>query len=248
MRARRHIELLLPQGAAGEAEFGPVPPGVPLAGEAPPAGVVPERVHEFAAVRHCARRALARLGHPPVPLPAGERGAPVWPTGIVGSMTHCRGYRAAAVARSTGTAALGIDAEPATPLDDGVLGLICTTAELRHLAALARSEPAVPWDRMLFSAKEAVYKAWFPLTGRGLEFRDAQLSFLPGSDRFVVRVHGAPELSAAMHGRWTVAHGLVLTSVAVPARSLPAAGTGRHAANAEGRHPWEWGAALGQDG
>ena len=59
---------------------------------------VRKRRLEFDTVRHCARQALGELGYSPAPLLKGEWGEPQWPKGIVGSMTHCQGYRAAAVA------------------------------------------------------------------------------------------------------------------------------------------------------
>jgi 4'-phosphopantetheinyl transferase EntD len=72
---------------------------------------VEKRRQEFATVRHCARLALAELGVAPAPILPGIRGAPIWPDGIVGSMTHCTGYRAAAVGRTTQVGGIGIDAE-----------------------------------------------------------------------------------------------------------------------------------------
>jgi hypothetical protein len=84
-------------------------------------------------------------------------------------MTHCSGYAAAAVGRLQRISAIGIDAEPDAPLPDGVLDLVATPAE-RDRLAMTQHEPDSPnWDRLLFSAKEAVYKAWFPLVGEWLE-------------------------------------------------------------------------------
>ncbi len=150
------------------------------------AAAVDKRRREFAAVRRCARRALAVLGHPPVPLLPGERGAPVWPAGIVGSMTHCAGFAAAALARATDLASLGIDAEPDEILPDGVLEAIALPRELALVGRLGRERPEVRWDRLLFCAKEAVYKTWFPLTGKWLGFEEALIELrLAGA--------GAPE-------------------------------------------------------
>jgi 4'-phosphopantetheinyl transferase EntD len=68
--------------------------------EAVIARAVPKRRQEFTTARHCARTALATLGAPPAPILPGEMGAPTWPPGYVGTMTHCAGYRAAAIART----------------------------------------------------------------------------------------------------------------------------------------------------
>ncbi len=102
---------------------------------------VPKRRIEFATVRVCARAALAELGVPPAAILPGPRGAPGWPPGIVGSMTHCAGYRGAAVARQrVRRASIGIDAEPHGPLPDGVLAAIARPEEHR-LAGRARGQP-----------------------------------------------------------------------------------------------------------
>lgn len=98
---------------------------------------------------------------------------------MVGSITHCQGYRAAVAAPASLMAAVGIDAEPAGPLPRGVLALITSEAERTHLAHLASADPSTPWDRLLFSAKEAAYKAWYPATGIWLGFRDATLTLFP---------------------------------------------------------------------
>lgn len=185
------------------------------------AKAVEKRRREFTTVRACARRALAALGVDRPPLVPGERGAPAWPPGVVGSMTHCAGYRAAAVAWSADVAALGVDAEPHGPLPDGVLNVVTDPAERDRLAALARQDPSVHWDRLLFSAKESIYKAWFPLTSRWLGFEEAELVIDPSRRTFIgqLRVDG-PSVGGrqlrALHGRWTVRDGLVVTAVAVP--------------------------------
>lgn len=82
-------------------------------------------------------------------------------------MTHCDGYGAAALVRLTDLASLGIDAEPDGPLPDGVLESIALPAEVALLRRLGGARPGVHWDRLLFSAKESVYKAWYPSPGSG---------------------------------------------------------------------------------
>lgn len=190
----------------------------------------PARRREFATARDCARRALARLGYPPVPVLRGPAGSPRWPDGVAGSMTHCAGYRAAAVAPSPAVAALGIDAEPALPLPVGVLGLVGSPAERDELAALATAGPDVPWDRLLFCAKEATYKAWFPRAGRWLGFRDATVSLDPDGT-FTARIHTPqPGEPTGFAGRWRVCGRIVLAAVADPARARPGPRRGHGAA------------------
>ncbi|MFD5914905.1 4'-phosphopantetheinyl transferase [Streptomyces massasporeus] len=219
------IERILPSGVATAVAHDDTgtPDGILPEEEAYVRRAVPARRQEYATARHCARRALADLGLPPVPVPSGPSGAPRWPDGVTGSITHCRGYRAAAVARTTDTATLGIDAESHVPLPDGVLKAIGRAEEVRSLTPLQRAHPGICWDTLLFSAKEAVYKAWFPHFPRGLTFADASLLFRtdPGgaNGTFTARllVPGSPY--RRFTGRWIVAEGLVATAVHVAAAS-----------------------------
>ncbi|GGY08549.1 4'-phosphopantetheinyl transferase family protein [Streptomyces hiroshimensis] len=228
------IEQILPVEAVAEESFA-LPPqqsssrGV-LPGElglypeeaAVVARAVPKRQQEFAAVRACARRALGRLGLPPMPLVPNRRGAPQWPDGVVGSMTHCDGFQAAVVARADTLASVGIDAEPNGPLPEGVLGVIALPSERAAVQRLAAERPGVHWDRLLFSAKESVFKTWYPLTGQELDFVEAELEIDPGARTFSARllvpgpVVGGVRLGG-FTGRWAAGGGFVLTAVALPA-------------------------------
>jgi 4'-phosphopantetheinyl transferase EntD len=215
------IAELLPPVVAS-AECFDDPPGVVLFDEerAVVARAVDKRRREFATVRHCARRALASLGHPPVALVPGRRGAPLWPDGIVGSMTHCDGYRAAALARADQVRAVGIDAEPDGPLPDGVLHLIARPEEIAHLADLRHGGGAGPehWERLLFSCKEAVFKVWFPLTQRELDFHDASIRLHPGDATFTADLLADPGdgvLPSRLAGRWIAARCLVVSTIAL---------------------------------
>ena len=179
-----------------------------------------KRVAEFTTVRTCARRALTRLGLPAVPIVRGRGGAPRWPEGIVGSMTHCRGYRAAAVAHAVDIVTIGIDAEVHEPLADGVLPYIASVDERAQLQSLSRQQPHMHWDRVLFSAKESVYKAWFPLMSRWLDFTEAVMTIDPDRGRFRTRLlvtgpTGPGGSLVGFDGRWLVRDGLVLTAVVV---------------------------------
>lgn len=222
------IERILPAETVSEENFGPLPADVAhllLPEEAAHVvRAVPKRKGEFATVRVCARKALGQLGLAPVPLLPNRRGAPGWPAGVVGSMTHCEGYRAAVVARAADAVSIGIDAEPDAPLPDGVLDAISLPAERTQLAELAARRPEVAWDRMLFSAKESVFKTWYPLTAQELDFSEAELSFDAAGGAFSARllvpgpVVGGCRLEG-FTGRWLAAEGLVVTAIALMAGS-----------------------------
>lgn len=195
---------------------------VPLPEEEPLiARSVAKRRNEFITVRHCAREALGKLDVGPVPILKGDKGEPCWPDGIVGSLTHCEGFRGAVVARATQVRSVGIDAEPHGVLPKGVLGAVALPAEQDAVGTL---EGDLHWDRILFCAKEATYKAWFPLTHRWLGFEDAHITFeldsTGSSGTFLSRIlidpaaESGPPLTE-LPGRFTVSNGLVLTAISL---------------------------------
>lgn len=262
------IRSLLPGAAVGADAFGDAPEGVLLpAEEAVVAGVAPGRRREFATVRHCARRALRELAAhppgtaaPPVTLLPDRDGVPRWPEGVVGSMTHTRGYRAAVVARAADVTRIGIDAEPDRPLRPGVLETIASPAERAALPGPGAygcggegcggggcgsegcgghgcggggcggddcgGHGAVCWDRLLFCAKEAAYKAWFPHARVRLGFRDVEVAFdgPPEDGRFRAMVRHGP--GALLPGRWGAGNGLLVAVVAAPAGGARGADAG----------------------
>lgn len=223
------IDLIVPDWVEVEETRSDGPPDELFAAERELiAKAVPKRQAEFSAVRACARTALGRLGRPPVPILPGERGAPQWPDGIVGSMTHCDGYRAAAVAESRLAVGIGMDAEPHAPLPEGVLGLVALAEEQAELAELSARQPEVHWDRLLFTMKESVYKVWFPITLRWLDFHEARVEIDPLAGRFQARLLvPGPELDGreltAFHGRFMIQDGLAMSAIVLPAGARGAA-------------------------
>ncbi|GIF07584.1 4'-phosphopantetheinyl transferase family protein [Actinoplanes siamensis] len=207
------LNRLLPPSARSSEAFTDDPDEACYPGEEHlVAKAAPGRRRETLTARRCAREALSALGHAPAAIPRGPRREPVWPAGVTGSITHCTGFRAAAVAHTTDIAGLGIDAEPHAPLPPRVLGAVATPADQDLLAGLATSHPDVCWDRLLFSAKESIYKAWFPVTGRWLGFEDASLDIDPEAGTFTGRILIEAPLKE-MPGRFLVDGGLIVTAV-----------------------------------
>jgi 4'-phosphopantetheinyl transferase EntD len=189
------------------------------------ARAIETRRREFLTARRCAHDALIRLGIDPVPVLKGANGEPLWPRGVVGSITHCTGYRAAAVARCTDVSAVGIDAEPHAPLPEGLAEAISLPSERRDLAALKGDARGVCWDRVLFSVKESIFKTWYPQVGRMLGFDQAEVT-LHSDGSFGVRLLAPGLVVAGKHlrelsGHWHADDTLVLTAITVPPACHP---------------------------
>lgn len=214
------FELVLPSTGVVSAETGTAVATAVLFPEevAHIAGAVAKRRAEFSAVRACADRALGLLGITRPPQVPGPGGMPPWPIGTVGSMTHCTGCFAAAVARTSSFRSIGIDAEPHRPLPDGVLESISSPGERAVLRRLWRDRPAVAWGTLLFSAKESVYKAWYQLAKAPLDFTDGSIVIaLDGSFSAHIDIAPPAGVPRTFSGRWAASPGLVVTAVAVPA-------------------------------
>ncbi|MBK7074566.1 MAG: 4'-phosphopantetheinyl transferase superfamily protein [Myxococcales bacterium] len=209
------LRALLPASCAVVEHAGGWPVAALHPDEARALGPVAEaRRAEFAAGRACARAALAALGHAGAPVGRGDDRGPRWPAGVVGSITHCAGYVAAAVAPAAACRALGVDAEPNQPLPADVLTTVASATERRWLAATPPG--AICWDRLLFSAKESVYKAWRPVVGTWLGFEDVELTVDPTAATFAAAI-AAPGPFPHLAGRFAITPTIVITAIYVPA-------------------------------
>jgi 4'-phosphopantetheinyl transferase EntD len=173
--------------------------------------MAPPRLREFAAGRHRAREALALLGVAPVDLPVGRDRSPGWPAGTVGSISHAAGLVLAVAARTDRLAAIGADLEPADPLESGLVRRICRPEELAVIAG--RTEPG-RHARLVFSAKESVYKCIAPLAGVFLEFEDVEIVWR-NDHRFAARGHGRGATvlaNAAVRGAFVESGGFWITA------------------------------------
>lgn len=132
---------------------------------------VRKRQIEFATVRKLARQALAVLGMPASEILHDREGAPVWPEGVAGSLTHCTTRGLVAIGRAGELGTVGIDAEDRVELPDHVWSLVFDEREAQFLEAQPPAERARS-ALMMFSAKEAFYKAQFPRSKTVLNFGD----------------------------------------------------------------------------
>ncbi len=169
---------------------------------------IPRRLAEFAAGRTAARAAMLRLGWPAAAIAVAPDRAPVWPNGLSGSLCHDAGMALAALRASA--APLGIDCEPDAPLDPALWSEIAFDGELEALAG---------WDpgrgaRLVFAAKEAAYKAQYPLTRQVIGFDALRIS-VDGA-RLVARFArpvGGFARGAELRGGWAIQDGRLLVAI-----------------------------------
>jgi 4'-phosphopantetheinyl transferase EntD len=213
------IGRILPSAALAAESFGDLPPAGQglFPAEVRAVGTAgPSRQAEFTAGRRCARTALAALGVPAAAIMPGPAGEPGWPVGVTGSITHCPGYRASAVARTRDLATIGIDAELDEELPAHLIGAVATAWEQAWIRAQTAAGPPVRWARLVFSAKEAAAKAWYPLSGRWPDLAELTVAATPAGGLSVRLTGAAAPLPATLTGRWLARDGLILTVVAGP--------------------------------
>ncbi len=210
-KRKRAVGLVALEAAARRV----LPPGCAVAGADPlvfsplwagedVAGMVPRRRVEFSSGRAAARAALAHLGMAAVAIPQGADRAPVWPEGVAGSISHSGEACLASVSRSH--RGVGLDLEPDVPLPDGVHALVVGPEDRPQGDGLA-----------LFCAKEAAFKAQYPLTGAMLGPEDLVIA-LGGDGRFAATLaRDALPLrrGAVIHGRLLRVAGHVLAGCVI---------------------------------
>lgn len=191
-------------------------------------GAAPARRLEFAAGRHCAREALRALGHAAVAVPRGEHRQPLWPPGITGSISHAGSYCGAVVARESTSAGLGFDVEEWGRMRPALWRRIATPAEREWLHA--RGDEGDRWATLLFSAKEAFYKAQYPRSAAFLGFQAAAFH-ATGPGGFEIEllrdVPGIGSAGARFAGRHAGDARRCYTAICLPPTSLPEAASSR---------------------
>jgi 4'-phosphopantetheinyl transferase EntD len=180
---------------------------------------LPKRRREFTAGRLCARRALTQLGIENFPLLVGNNREPVWPTGIVGSISHTEGYCGVAVAGKHRIESLGLDVELTRSLSRDCWRQICTRSEQAWVDSL-------PSDRrqeniaLLFSAKECLYKCQYPISRTWLNFHNVAIAINPDMGEFyatlLVKVGSIFKRGTCFSGKYLFSRGYVYTGMSMP--------------------------------
>lgn len=191
------------------------PPPLPFDEEAAIVGASPPRRAEFAHGRAAARRAVAALGLTATALPMGMDRTPLWPSDIVGSISHCATLCGAVAARKSDLSSIGFDVEIAAPLPFPA-SAIASSKEIEAFERIGRPPPGTEWPMIAFVAREAFYKCHYPLNGRFLDFRDGRL-ILVRTATGQRRGEFSVDLDRHISGRWLVTNGhifaLAMTSL-----------------------------------
>ncbi len=137
------------------------------------AQAIAKRRDEFLTGRALARQALQKLGCPATTIPVGNHRMPVWPQGYVGSISHSGGLCVAHVGLSKNLASIGIDIELVDALKSDLIGQVSSPEEWALLTAGQAGD--VDPGTLCFSAKETIYKAYFPVARAFLEYTDVRL-------------------------------------------------------------------------
>lgn len=181
------------------------------------ARAVDKRKAEYATARVLVRKALARIGAPAAAIVNDDDRCPVWPEGVIGSITHTKGYCGVVVAKRGVAESVGVDVERDEAVRIELFDKICTTEELSWLETRPEAQRG-RLVRTVFSAKEAFYKAQYPLTRQYLGFHDVELMLDVEAGRFTVtlcREAGRFERGVQLEGRVAVADGLIVSALTI---------------------------------
>jgi 4'-phosphopantetheinyl transferase EntD len=155
------------------------------------ASVTPGRREEFRTGRALARKCMAAIGVAPQSIARGEMREPIWPAGLTGSISHAKGLIGAVVWQPSTAGGIGLDIERAGRVTPTLYQSLFTDAEVESLSLLNSVEQLVAAAAM-FSAKEAIYKAQYPLTRCYVGFHEVSLGFDPVSKQ--VRLQHVPDI------------------------------------------------------
>ena len=170
------LRALFPADVAVALSDPTAPEAVPMPEElAAIARAGPKRRAEFAAGRGAIRRAMQILGMPACAVPAGPDRAPVWPEGVVGSLSHCDSACVAALGRSQRLRAIGIDIEEDIGLPTDLIQTVCSLAERAWLASQPEDQRA-QLAKLIFCAKECAYKCQYPVTRTLFDFDTLEIT------------------------------------------------------------------------
>ncbi len=175
-----------------------------------------KRRQEFSTGRVCAHSALGNLGQTSDAILAGEKREPIWPDGVVGSISHSGNCCVAGVSTDPNVLSIGLDVETREGVSKGVRDLVCTCEELE---ALEENKDNPELWKLIFSAKESIYKSLYPVLKCWISFSQASLYFDFNAMTYTVVMDESlnipDDILQNMHGRFVVSEDYLFTSMEI---------------------------------
>jgi len=180
----------------------------------------PKRQGEFFAGRAAVREAMQQLGYPGQPVLAGRDRAPVWPHGLIGSISHCDALCVAALSEISELRSIGIDVESDTPLEPDLIPTVCSLIERAWLSSQPEADRGL-LAKLIFSAKECAYKCQFPVTRTMFDFDTLEITPDLDTGQFEATFTRDVDCIAqgtCFHGRFVILDGLIITGTMLSRR------------------------------
>jgi 4'-phosphopantetheinyl transferase EntD len=179
-----------------------------------------KRLADFRASRYVASNALSQLGHSDFAILINQQRGPIWPPGIIGSLSHCSEIAVAVAIDDRSIASIGIDVEAYYEMEENLRKLICSEQEMKHLRSIGQPELM---SKIVFSIKEAIYKCLNPLIQQWIDFKDVSIVLDKNKQTYVANLNS--ELTARLgcstiSGRWLINEQHVYSSCWIKQKQL----------------------------
>lgn len=179
--------------------------------------MAPARRREYTAGRIAAHEAMGQVSTTQEPVIRGQDRSPIWPAGIVGSISHSKKHSIAAVASADDVQSLGVVLEPDVELEPYMYREVCSPEEMKWLEQQ-------PFDRrgnlakLIFCAKGCTYKCQLPLTRRLLWYNSLQIQIDQSTTSFSATFSQSAGTFCSgdrLTGRFFVGQGVILTTLII---------------------------------
>lgn len=181
----------------------------------PSTSMSPARQQEYLAGRFCAFEAAKLLDIELGSLPSGPKREPLWPSSLVGSISHTKELAVAWVDLKSQSLSLGVDVENLIS-EEKYRELAKQVASNEEIQLLDSQESPSLNFTLLFSAKEALFKALYPLCHHYIDFKEVEWLGVDGENWEIRLASSRSEimtLNRVYRGQWQKGQGLVMTSI-----------------------------------
>ncbi len=179
-----------------------------------------KRLADFRASRYVASQALSQIGYNNFPVLINQHRGPVWPLGVVGSLSHCDGIALAVVNSESAVQSIGVDIESYSAMAPNLYRMICDEQELQHLQQFA--QPGL-MAKVIFSVKESIYKCLNPLLKQWIDFKDVSIELDPVARKYKAipnnKINAQLNIDS-IYGEWLVESEYLYSSCWLTGRSL----------------------------